>query len=100
MQARSTRPRSPCAALLAVTSPLDPAGPHLWARTLCMAAAPDARGALGALGFGGALTGRADNWRLQPPPAQTSETVVDERDGRLATLRAASAATSQTCGIV
>ncbi len=75
------------AALLAVTAPLDAAALHQWAAALCQAAAPDARGALRALRFGGALTGRAGDWRLEPPPAQTRETVVDERDGRLAGLR-------------
>jgi hypothetical protein len=85
---RELAARSPRgAALLAVAEPLGPVALHLWARVLCTAAAPDARGALRALGFGGALTGRAGSWRLDPPPAQTAETVVDERDGRLATLR-------------
>lgn len=97
--ARRARPRLPAAlrqlaartphgaALLAATAPLDAAALRQWAAALCRAAAPDARGALRALRFGGALAGRTGDWRLEPPPGQTRQTVVDERDGRLAGLR-------------
>jgi hypothetical protein len=70
--------------LLAQIEPLDPAALHAWARTLCLAPAPDARGALLALHFSAAIVpddfGRA---QLQPPPAQSEWARLDERDGKL-----------------
>ena len=74
--------------LLAQVEPLDPAALHAWARVLCTAPAPDARGALLALRFSAAVVpddfGRA---QLQPPPAQTEWARLDERDGTLHELQ-------------
>jgi hypothetical protein len=74
--------------LLAQVEPLDPAVLRAWARALCTAPAPDARGALLALRFGAAIVpddfGRA---QLQPPPAQTEWARADERDGTLQGLQ-------------
>jgi hypothetical protein len=74
--------------LLAQVGPLDPAALHAWARALCQAPAPDARGALLALRFGGAI-GKDDFGRLelQPPPARAEWARVDERDGQLRGLQ-------------
>jgi hypothetical protein len=70
--------------LLGQVVPLDPAALHAWTRALCEAPAPDARGALLALRFGGAIVkddfGRPE---LRPPPAQAEWARVDERDGQL-----------------
>jgi hypothetical protein len=70
--------------LLAQVAPLDPAALHAWARVLCVAPAPDVRGALLAVRFGGPIV-KDDFGRpqLQPPPAQTEWARVDERDGKL-----------------
>jgi hypothetical protein len=70
--------------LLAQVEPLNPAALRAWAQALCAAPAPDARRALRALRFGGAVV-KDDFGReqLDPPPAQAEWARIDERDGRL-----------------
>jgi hypothetical protein len=74
--------------LLAQVEPLDAAARHAWARALSVTPAPDARGALVALRLSGQIV-KDDVGRrqLQPPPAQTEGTLVDERDGKLDRLQ-------------